>query len=668
MLISLNWLSDYVNVDLPVEKLGELLTSIGLNLEGVIDAGHDIVLDLEVTSNRPDCLGHLGVARELAAATGKKFALPAVGRLPATGPKADEITSVQVDAPDLCPRYTARVVRNVKVRPSPQWLVDRLKAVGLRSVNNVVDVTNFVLMEYSQPLHGFDYDKLAERRIVVRRARAGERLVSIDQTTCTLDEQMLVIADADRAVAVAGVMGGLDTEVTQATTNVLIESAQFDPVSIRRTSGKLQLSSESNFRFERGVNPVAVDAASLRACELIIELAGGELAEGMVDVWAQPFEPRKVSLRPARCDALLGTQTPPARQMEILAAVGLRPVEAGGAIECTIPPHRADLTREADLIEEVARIEGFDKIPLARSVTHPIIAESLGRRTRRRTGEVLVAAGLDEAITFTFVDDEEAGLFAPGEALNVDTTVRKSNNVLRKTLLNSLLRACKTNQDAGEGEVSLFEIAAVFAPAEDQPAGEHTELGMVTTRSLRFLRGAVEVLAERLCPLSSLSVTPADAPGFAAGSAATISLDDEPVGALGAVDAKVQNFYDLERPIAAAAIDFEKLLARADQQATYQPLPRFPAVTRDLSLIVDDAVTWRQLAEVVAGIDQPMRVATDYVTTFRGKPIAKGRKSVTVTLTYRSPGGTLRSEQVDEQVQAVVAAADQALGAELRSQ
>jgi len=667
MLISLNWLSDYVNVAMPIDKLSELLMSIGLNMEAVREVGEDIVLDLEVTSNRPDCLGHLGVARELAAATGEQFTQPAVGQAPAAGPSAAELTGVQVDAPDLCPRYTARVIRNVKVGPSPWWLVDRIEAVGLRSVNNVVDATNFVLMEYSQPLHSFDFDKLAEHRIVVRRARAGETLTSIDRTACKLDEDMLVIADADKPVAVAGVMGGLDTEVTEATTSVLIESARFDPLSIRSTSRKLQLMSESNFRFERGVDPVAVDAASLRACELIVELAGGELAEGLVDAWAHPFAPAKVSLRPARCDALLGTHTPPGRQVEILAALGLSPVETGGVIECTIPPYRADITREVDLIEEVARIEGFDKIPLGCSVTHPIVAEGLPRRTRRRVADLLTAAGFDEAVTFTFVDDKEAALFAPGEAMNVDATVRRSNSALRKTLLNSLLRACKTNQDAGVGEVGLFEIAAVFAPTDSGARSEHSELALVTTGDLRALRGAVEVLTCRLCPLSSLSVTPADGPGFAAGSAAAVSLDDQPVGALGAVDPKVQDFYDLDRPIAAAAIDFDKLLALAGQQATYRALPRFPAVTRDLSLIVDESVTWRQLAEAVAAVDQPMRVTTDYVTTFRGQPIARGRKSVTLTLTYRSPDGTLRSEQVDEQVAAVVAAAGEVLDAELRA-
>jgi len=273
MNISLNWLTDYVDVSLPVKELGELLTRIGLNLEGVTETDTDIVLDLEVTSNRPDCLGHLGVARELAAATGVEFRPPTIGDLPTSG-VASELTSVEVVDPDLCPRYTARVLRNVKVGPSPNWLVERLDAVGLRSINNVVDATNYVLMEYSQPLHSFDYDKLAEHRIVVRRGKGGERMVSIDETTCTLDDSMLIIADAERPVAIAGVMGGLDTEVTEATTNVLIESAQFDPLSVRRTSRKLRLMSESNYRFERGVDPVGVDAASLRACQLILELAG----------------------------------------------------------------------------------------------------------------------------------------------------------------------------------------------------------------------------------------------------------------------------------------------------------------------------------------------------------------------------------------------------------
>jgi len=267
---------------------------------------------LDVTSNRPDWLGHLGVARELAAVTGATLRRPKIGALPTAG-VAGELTTVAVESPDLCPRYIARVIRGVKVGPSPAWLVEHLAAVGMRSVNNVVDVTNFVLMEYSQPLHSFDYDKLAEHRIVVRRAQDGEILQAIDGSKCELNHEMLMIADAARPVAVAGVMGGLNTEVTQGTTNILLESAQFDPMSVRKTSRRLQLMSDSNYRFERGVDPMGVDEASLRACQLIVELAGGQVAAGAVDVWAKPAGPWQLALRPERTTRLLGLEIPAAR-------------------------------------------------------------------------------------------------------------------------------------------------------------------------------------------------------------------------------------------------------------------------------------------------------------------------------------------------------------------
>ena len=666
MLISLNWLSDYVDVGLSVDDLADLLMKVGLTVEDIADAGDDIVLDVEVTSNRPDCLGHIGVAREVATATGTELRLPAVGKTAATGNVA-ELTAVDVVDTDLCPRYTARVLRSVKVGPSPAWLVERLEAIGMRSINNVVDITNFVLMEYSQPLHAFDFDSLAENRIVVRRARAGEELVSIDQTTCKLDEQMLIIADAAKPVAIAGVMGGLDTEVTEATANILIESAQFDPLSIRRTSRKLQLMSESNYRFERAVDPVAVDTAGLRACEMIVELAGGELLGGVVDVWATPYQAHTVTMRPAQCDALLGTVTPPERQLALLDSLGLSPVLDGETITCTIPPHRGDLQREVDLIEEVGRLETFDKVPVGSHVRHELSAECLPRRTRRRAGELLTAAGFDEVITFAFVDADEADLFVPGGVMCADPMVRRSNNALRKTLLNSHLRAVKANQDAGNTDVSLFEIAAVFPPAEgDGLSNEHVELAMMTTGDLRSLRGAAEAVIERLAPLSTLSANVHDAVGFQPEAVAELLLDGQSVGVVGLVSAEIQDRYGIEKPIAAAALNYDTILARSDQQPTYTPLPRFPAMRRDLSLIVDNTVTWKQLADTIESVDQPLRVGLDYVTTYRGKPIAADKKSVTLTVTYRSPDGTLRSEQVDEQIAALVAAAKEAFSADLR--
>jgi phenylalanyl-tRNA synthetase beta chain len=579
------------------------------------------------------------------------------------------LTRVDVEAPDLCPRYTARVIRGVRVGPSPRWLVERLEAVGLRSVNNIVDVTNYVLMEYSQPLHSFDYDKLAENRIVVRRGRDGERIVSIDGTACALDSDMLVIADAERPVAIAGIMGGLDTEVGDETTNILLESALFDPLSVRRTSRRLGLLSESNYRFERGIDPLGVDAASLRACQLILDLAGGELAEGIVDVWREPWRPRTLDIRPERTSKLLGVDVPAEQQLDVLGRLGLSPRLEDGRIVCDIPSHRPDLTREADLIEEVARTVGYDKIPIDTKVAHPVVRLPRVERARQEAGRVMTAGGFDEARLPTFVDAAEAKLFGVESPVCVNPRTRKTNNALRPTLIPSLLRAVKTNQDVGNADVHLFELAGVFPPgetADDLPA-EFVQLAAVSTGDLRRLRGVLEQAALRIARGAEIRARAAELPGYAPAAAAEILLDGEVIGSVGVVHPNVQDHYGLERTIAAGGLRFDDLVDRAGEPPRYEPVAKFPPVTRDLSLIVDEDVTWAQLAEVVGGVAQPMREACEYVTTYRGKPVPAGRKSVTLSLTYRSPGGTLRSEEVDERVARIVSAAQAKLAAELRT-
>ncbi|MFP4107001.1 MAG: phenylalanine--tRNA ligase subunit beta [Phycisphaerae bacterium] len=667
MNVSLNWLTDYVDVStMPVKDLAELCTRIGLNFEGMVETDTDIVLDLEVTSNRPDCLGHLGVAREIAAATGLEFTPPEIPDLPVSG-KAGDLCSVQVDEPSLCPRYTARVVRNVKVGSSPQWLVERLEAVGMRSVNNVVDVTNYILMEYAQPLHSFDYDKLAEHKIIVRRGTPGEVLVSIDGTKCRLDNEMLVIADAEKAVAVAGIMGGLDTEVGEGTANVLIEAAQFDPLFTRKTSRKLQLSSESNYRFERGVDPVTLNEASLRACALIIELAGGELAEGVVDVWAESWEPKELTLRPGRTNQLLGYEIPAERQADILDGLGLEAKLDGDVIRCKTLPWRADLQREVDLIEEVARLEGYDKIPVAAKVSHTVSPECTVQKVRKDVGRILTAAGFDEAQTFTFVDADEAELFGYERMVAVDPLTRKTNNILRPTLEMSLLRALKTNQDVGNEDVSLFEMAQIFpAAAAGSLPDESTQVCLATNRDLRVLRGAVETLLARLAPQARIDIRVAEVDWLADGVAAEIILGGQKVGTIGLIDPKVQDRYGLEKPAAVANVNFDALLDHAGEVRTYSPVPRFPNVQRDLSVLIDEQTTWRDIRNAIDTVDQPMRRQVDYVTTYRGKQIPKGKKSLTLAVTYRSDQGTLRSEEVDRQVRQVVDALQQELDAELR--
>ena len=671
MNISLNWLQDYVDIDLPTVELTELLTQTGLNFEGYVETGHDdTVLDLEVTSNRPDWLGHLGVARELAAATAKPFTPPSV-TLPAATDDVNELTSVTVEAPALCPRYTARMIRNVKVGPSPEWLVKRLEAIGLRSINNIVDITNFVLMEYSQPLHSFDFDKLAGGKISVRNARKGETLLSIDETTCTLTEEMLVIADAEAPVAIAGIMGGLATEVSESTTTILLEAAQFDQLVTRKTSRTLGLFSDSNFRFERNVDPVAIDEASQRACAMICEIAGGELVGGMIDVWPQPWLAPVVELRPARTCKLLGVEVPTHRQIEILAALGLKCDQDGDMIRCEIPSFRSDLTREVDLIEEIARLFGYDQLPLEAAVSHPVRAMGTYERIRRRTLEAMTAAGFCESITFTFVDDDEAALFGVDAPVRVDPNVRRTNNALRPTILPSLAAACKKNQSLGNSDVHIFELASAFPPANtnssDVPVAEITELAMLSTGDLRDLRGAIESLVSALCPNATLSVSPATAPGLDDAVSGEILLDGKPIGIIGRLGQAAAKRYGLEKAPAVAALQFGALVDATNLVRSATPLPKLPPITRDLSLILDEAVSCGEILAAIETVDQPLRQRVDYVTTYRGKQIPAGQKSLTLSLEFRSPTATLTRDQVQPQMDELIATFGEKFNATVRS-
>ncbi|MBT3277823.1 MAG: phenylalanine--tRNA ligase subunit beta [Phycisphaerales bacterium] len=669
MNISLNWLQEYVDIDLPTEDLTELLTQTGLNFEGYVETDHDdTVLDLEVTSNRPDWLGHLGVARELAAATEKPFTLPTV-TLPAGSDDVNDLTSVTVDAPALCPRYTARIIRNVKVGPSPEWLVKRLEAIGLRSVNNVVDITNFVLMEYSQPLHSFDYDKLAEGRIVVRNARKGETLVSIDETTCELNEEMLVIADANAPIAIAGIMGGLATEVSESTTTILLEAAQFDQLVTRKTSRKLGLFSDSNFRFERHVDPVALEEASRRACEMICDIAGGDMVEGLVDVWQRPWVAPVIELRPARVCKLLGVDIATHTQIEFLTALDIKCDQDGDVIRCEIPSFRADLEREVDLIEEIARLFGYDQLPLEGEVSHPVHAMGTYERIRRRTLEAMTAAGFCESITFTFVDDAEAALFGVDAPVRVDPNVRRTNNALRPSILPSLAAACKKNASLGNSDVHIFELASAFPPAtngSEVPVAEQTQLAMLSTGDLRDLRGGIESLVGALCPDATLEIVSAPAPGLDETISGEVRLNGAAIGAFGRLSQAATKYYNLDAAPAVATLWFAPLVEATNLVRSAHALPKLPPIVRDLSLILDEAVSYGDILGAIQAVDQPLRQSIDYVTTYRGKQIPKGQKSLTLTIEFRSPTATLTREQVQPQMDELITTLKDKFSADVR--
>lgn len=676
MKVSLNWLNSYLDRPIDADGAAELLGEQGFPVEEREDvADGDVALNVEVTSNRGDCLSHVGIAREVAAGSGRQlrpptFDLPEVDMNPATS-----LTSVVNKAPDLCPVYTARVIRGVSVAPSPDWLRQRLEAIGLRPVNNVVDITNFVLHEMGQPLHAFDMARLDERRIVVRRAEQGEAFTAIDGTKHTLRSDMLVIADAARPVAVAGVMGGIDSEVTDTTTDILLESARFAQLSVRRTSRALKLASDSSYRFERGVDPAGVEAASRRAAQLIVELAGGRLAEGVIRVGEDEPAPhtRTATMRIARCNALLGVDLSAQQQADCLDRLHLNPTvdEAAGTITCAVPTFRLDLEREVDLIEEVARLTGLGNIPTTQRIHIVARPPQTEATARQRLAEVLVAHGYHETITFSFISEKHGKPFLPtgAGAVTISDERRKAEPMLRPSVLPSLLACRKTNQDVGNAHVRLFETASVWHERDGEKV-EQRMLGLLCDAddaqdALRGVRGAIVEAAERLAGDVKLQVKPSDDARHDAG--ASVTIDDEMLGSFGLLSAKLQALFDLQTPVVVAELNVERLLGRYPVTRQVGDLPRFPGIERDLSVVVEEDVPWEAIERAVHATSPAMLESLAFTGIYRGKPIEKGRKSVTFRMTYRDPAGTLRHDQVDPQMHAVVKALKHELGAELRA-
>lgn len=673
MKISLDWLQDYVETSLTAEQIGEILCQLGFPIEAIDRVGGDTMMNVEVTSNRGDCLGHIGVARELAAVLGKPLKLGQV-QVEESGEEAALLVQVEIHEPAMCNRYTARVLRNVKVGPSPEWMVRRLETAGLRSINNVVDVTNYVMLETGQPTHAFDYDKIGGKKIVVRRAASGERLVSIDGTKCDLDDSMLVIADASKPVALAGVMGGLESEVTEATTTVLLEAAHFEPVTIRRTSRKLSLPSEASFRFERQVDSENIQWVSDRCAQLFVQVCGAGVTKGIVDAWPEKKPRDTIGMRPSRLKALLGIDIPQEKVRSIFDALGLRPeVRNEDLIVCNSPSWRHDLYREADLIEEAARCWGYDKIPVEPKIHIEVCPQNLREKTAGKARTFLTGCGFYETINVSFIDARIAELFdvtAAGQHLAVSEVSQKNTNLLRQTLIGSLAQVLQSNYHAGTRPCRLFELANTFIPDPNREPGklpnEHTRLGLLMDDEFRVVRGVVEGVIQRICIRGVVDFRPASYKW--AQAAAEILLNSRVVGFAGLLNADVAAMFDVDKqPVSAAELNFDLLLECAGAIPTARPVPRFPAIVRDLSLVVDEPATWASITEAVKAKAPDELERIDFTGLYRGKPIPAGKKSVTVSLRFRDEQGTLRHETVDGWQNEIVAQLTQRLGAELRT-
>jgi len=671
MKISLNWLTDYIDTGLETQKIAQVLSDLGFPTEGTESLDNDTVIDVEITSNRGDCLGYIGIARELAAVTGAEIEIPTV-ELDESDRDIAEFASVEIKDPDLCGRYTARIIQGLKVGPAPDWLKKRLQAIGMRSVNNVVDATNYAMIETGQPPHAFDYDKINNGKIIVTKAIAGQRLTSIDGTQCDLDTDMLVIADPKGPVAVAGVMGGLLSEVSDATTDILLEDAYFDPVTVRTTSRKLALPSEAAFRFERTVDIEMVDWASKRTAQLITQVAGGKVAKGVVDVYPQKPQQIQLTLRLARLRKLLGIDVPSDEVIRILTSLGFKPVVKDDSVICSVPSwRRADVSREADLIEEVARVHGYNKIPTERKIQIEVVPVDNRKKLTESMAAYLNGCGFYETINVTFVDDSLAELFAPGEKklrLSGTDTSGKHANLLRQTLISSLLVVLKTNLNAGNTPCRIFELADTFVPARKAKTlpVEKTKLSLVCDSDFRDLRGVIVGLIKSLNSDAVVVFEPVDLAW--ARTAANILVGDKVIGTAGVVSENVKQKFDFKDVTPCAAeLDYEQLAGLQRGAIKVKPIPRFPAIVRDLSIVVDENIKWTQIQQAVTKKAPQQMEDLRFVGIYRGKGIPQGSKSVTLSLLFRDEDGTLTHETVDGFEKAIVGSVTKKLGAELRT-
>jgi phenylalanyl-tRNA synthetase beta chain len=675
-------------------------------------SGSDVVYDLEITPNRPDLNSVIGIAREISALTGNPLKLPQIKLNEAEG-RAEDYVEVRIEDAELCPRYTARIISGVKIAPSPDWLKSALEKVGIRSIYNVVDVTNYVMLEIGQPLHAFDYHLLqsgagvppasaagvppveqnaSRPAIIVRRAAEGEKFMTLDGQARTLTSQMLLIADKTKAVALAGVMGGQNSEINLNTADVLIESACFKPQNIRATSKKLELRTESSYRFERGADIGICDWASQRAAQLILETAGGTLAQGVVDAYPKPFTPKLIPLRHSQNDAVLGIAVPMAQQIESLQRLGLEIDTASGIAPSTaaemphttvfrVPSFRVDLKREIDLIEEVARLYGVDKIPATAprgavgANSYDAMHDQLAEARR-----ILVGLGLFEAQGQTLISDTAAKLTA-GEALvALSNPLSSDMNVLRPSLLPGLLDALRHNLSHKTYDVALFEVGRVFTETNGRrQEGRRVAIALTGQRSSLFwkgedrearfdiydLKGLLEEFLEQFGLRGQNYARRADSTALFLESA-TIHLGKFQLGEFGQLLPPLARQYDLRDPVLLAELNLDTLLARRNTAKSFRPLPAFPAIRRDVAMLVPEATLHEAVLQVVKQAKPANLETTELFDVFRGKNVPTGQKSMAYAFTYRHAERTLTDAEVNAAHEKVVAQLTQRLQAVVR--
>jgi len=698
MKIIYNWLKDFIDVKASPDELASRLALSGTNVGGVENGPHGTVIDAEVSSNRPDCLGHYGIAREVSAIY--NLPLKRVSPKPPenSAAKASDAVRVEILSPEFCGRFTARVIRGVRIQPSPQWLRDRLEASDVASISNVVDISNYVMLELGHPLHTYDYDKVRDHRIIVRKAKPGEKTRTLDGVERTLDSGMCVISDGDgsHTQGVGGVMGGAESEISFSSRNVLVECAWFDPIATRRASRNLKLHTEASTRFGRGADPEMAEVASRRAAELILQLAGGELLSGVVDVYPDKRAPKKILVTRRELLRVMGADVPDKQIESSLAALGFAPVRvdqnrgAEGSLlaawECTQPSWRSDVEREIDLIEEVARIYGLDKFPPRLPAARQGAARLPHYEAEARLRERLIGLGYREILTIPHVSEDRDALFRPPQFQQKEQPARLSNplseeaNVLKSTGLATMAAALEWNLNRGQRNLRLFEIGRHYrlrsADSIETPiltlgaTGQAREKGLYdSARDYAFadLKGDLDVLGALANGFTWNEGGPAWLHPARRGR---FSLDSESLGEAGELTRRIADQLKLRQEIFLAELQLLPLysaIRNAKETRRYEPIPRFPAVERDFSLLLADGTHFSDVIEAIRALGIREIASIEAVDLFRGKNVPVGQYSLLVRVTFQSRETTLTEAQLTDFSARIIAALEKQLDAHLRS-
>lgn len=638
----------------------------------------DVVIEFEITPNRPDCLSMVGMARETHATFDRPLRLPEVAIRKAAPPAENEKVELEITAEDLCPRYMARLVKNVKIEPSPVWMQMRLIKAGMRPINNIVDITNYVMLEFGQPIHAFDFDQVAEGKIVVRRAENQEVLRTLDGKDRTLNDEMLVIADPQKALAIAGVMGGEESEITENTSRLLIEVACFEKSQIRRTSKALGLRSEASSRFEKGVSAEWTPIVADRVCQLIETLGAGEVIDFVADAYPVVQRSKRIPFRPDRLRALIGIDLDDQAMYAYLERLAIEVEETEEGPVAIVPHHRLDLVKEIDLVEEVARLYGYDRIPRTLPKMDTWGGKTNAQEIEDLAKEALTAAGHSEIVTYSFVSPSQSDALRLGEHSLLRDGIRLINplgeeySMMRTTLLANLLEVMSRNDNRSIEELALFEIGNVFFKREGSLEKEPIEKRMLAMglygggRDFFALKGAVETLFKALGIQGVIFEREENHPTFHPGRCATVRRGNHILGTLGELHPLIADDYGLKNRTQVAELDFNLMMQMTRREVKYEQLPVFPSITRDLALIVDEVITHGELSRAIEETGSSLLESVVLFDVYRGEQVGEGKKSMAYRLSFRSPEKTLTDDMVTADHDAILAVLSEKFNAQLR--